>query len=138
MVSLARAGLPLIIVSNQRGVARGLVSRATLASIEARIRATMGPEGAHVEAFRYCVHDLDEGCECRKPQPGLLRAAARELALDLSRSWMIGDSLSDVQAGHAAGCRCVLIAPAPDPVGPAERTAPSLREAAAIVLADIN
>ncbi len=133
MLGLARAGLPLIVVSNQRGVTRGLVTRTTLAAIEARIQDALRADGHRVEAFRYCVHDLEEHCDCRKPKPGLLRSAAREMALDLSRSWMIGDSTDDVAAGHAAGCRTILLHPAHDA---SERTAPSLLEAAAVVLAD--
>lgn len=133
MVRLARAGLPLIVVSNQRGVSRGLVTRDTLIAIEARIQCALGAHGCQVEAFRYCLHGLDEHCTCRKPRPGLLRAAARDMKLDLSCSWMIGDSEEDVEAGHAAGCRTIRLT--------AERTladrqTASLLEAATVVLGE--
>jgi D-glycero-D-manno-heptose 1,7-bisphosphate phosphatase len=106
---LARSGYALVVVSNQRGVTRGLVAPGALAEIEEGVQAELERRGCRIEAFRYCVHDLDAGCACRKPQPGMLLAAARELDLDLRRSWMIGDSESDVLAGRAAGCRTALV-----------------------------
>jgi D-glycero-D-manno-heptose 1,7-bisphosphate phosphatase len=99
----------LAVVSNQRGVARGLVSTATLAQIELEIQSRLREHGAEIAAFRYCPHELDAGCDCRKPAPGMLLALAGELELDLSRSWMIGDADSDVAAGRAAGCLTALI-----------------------------
>jgi D-glycero-D-manno-heptose 1,7-bisphosphate phosphatase len=109
LTRLGRAGFPLIVVSNQRGVARGRVSWEALASIESEIQNLLRPRGAEISVFRYCPHGLDDGCECRKPKPGLIRAAAEELGIDLAQSWMIGDADSDVQAGLAAGCQTVLI-----------------------------
>jgi D-glycero-D-manno-heptose 1,7-bisphosphate phosphatase len=109
LVRLANAGLRLVVVSNQRGVARGLVSEQTLRTIEAEIQDRLMRSGAEIAEFRYCPHELTEGCDCRKPRPGMLLAAAQTLDLDLSSSWMIGDAGSDVQAGVAAGCRTVLI-----------------------------
>jgi D-glycero-D-manno-heptose 1,7-bisphosphate phosphatase len=109
MCRLHRAGFLLAVVSNQRGVARGLVSIATLRQIETRIQDDLVAFGCRVERFRYCFHDLADGCECRKPRPGMLLDLARELDLDLSRSWMIGDMPSDVRAGKAAGCRTAFI-----------------------------
>lgn len=132
MVKLAEAGLPLVVVSNQRGVSRGLVSYATLHEIESEIQNALGAHGHQVSAFRYCPHGLDEKCECRKPSPGMLRVAADELRLDLSRSWMIGDSDTDMQAGQAAGCRTILLA---EEWRSHERTAASLIEAAEIIVA---
>ena len=132
MAKLAGAGLPLVVVSNQRGISRGLVSETTLREIESQIQTALGAYGHQISAFRYCPHGLDEQCECRKPRPGLLRAAADELQLDLRRSWMIGDSDTDVQAGQAAGCRTILVTRETDSH---ERTARSLLEAADIVLA---
>ncbi len=131
MVELARAGLPLIVVSNQRGVSRGIVSDATLRAIEDRIQVALAEYDCGVEAFRYCTHALEEHCECRKPRPGMLRDAARDLDIDLHRSWMIGDSDADIEAGRAAGCRTVRVAASPD--GDGART---LLDAASIVLAD--
>jgi D-glycero-D-manno-heptose 1,7-bisphosphate phosphatase len=120
---LCRAGYPLAVVSNQRGLARGLVTWPTLSAVEARIQADLAPFGAQVAGFYYCPHERDEGCSCRKPRPGLLLEAAGELQLDLGLSTMIGDSEDDVKAGRAAGCYTILVgftrsATAPDLVAP--------------------
>jgi D-glycero-D-manno-heptose 1,7-bisphosphate phosphatase len=136
--ALARAGFVLAVVSNQRGVARGLVSWATLTSIEHEIQARMRDAGAEITAFRYCPHDLADACDCRKPAPGMILALARTLDIDLPRSWMIGDSESDIAAGQAAGCRTALI---DEPGSPARSrrsrpdiVAPSLDAAATAIL----
>lgn len=120
---LAAAGYRLTVVSNQRGIARGLVSYEVLHEIEERIQEELRPLGATIEAFRYCPHELDAGCDCRKPRAGLLRSLSRDLDLDLNRSWMIGDADSDVLAGRAAGCRTARVgvqttAPHADVVAP--------------------
>lgn len=133
MVRIARAGLPLVVISNQRGVSRGLVTVPTLGAIEELIQQGLEPYGCRVEAFRYCLHGLSDACECRKPRPGLLHTAARDMQLDLSRSWMIGDGNEDVEAGHAAGCRTIQLTSG---ASVADRTASSLVDAAAIVLAN--
>lgn len=125
---LARAGYVLAIVSNQRGVARGLVSRTTLEEIEAIIQRELAERGCQAEAFRYCPHEPDEGCRCRKPAPGMIVELADELGLDLARSWMIGDSEDDVLAGEAAGCRTALIGRMPSRSEP-DLVASSLLEA---------
>ena len=133
MVQIARAGLPLVVISNQRGVSRGLVTVPTLRAIEALIQQAMEQYGCHVDAFRYCLHDLADGCDCRKPRPGLLHGAARDMRLDLGRSWMIGDGNEDVEAGYAAGCHTIQLTAGPSA---AEHTALSLIDAAAIVVPD--
>jgi D-glycero-D-manno-heptose 1,7-bisphosphate phosphatase len=120
---LARAGYPLAVVSNQRGVARRLVTWSTLRAVEARIQSDLAPFGGQVTGFYYCPHERDEGCDCRKPRPGLLLKAAHELQLDLAISTMVGDSEDDVKAGRAAGCYTILVgstgsAAAPDLVAP--------------------
>jgi D-glycero-D-manno-heptose 1,7-bisphosphate phosphatase len=107
--ALADAGFALCVVSNQRGVARGLVDEATLRAIELLIQETLRPLGARVEAFRYCRHELRDGCPCRKPAPGMILGLARERGLNLQRSWMIGDAHSDITAGKAAGCMTALL-----------------------------
>jgi D-glycero-D-manno-heptose 1,7-bisphosphate phosphatase len=107
--ALSHAGFALFVVSNQRGVARGLVDEATLAAIEVSIQAGLDPLSARVEAFRYCRHDLGDGCDCRKPAPGMILNLSHEHRLNLKRSWMIGDARSDVAAGSAAGCRTALV-----------------------------
>ena len=108
---LAAAGYLIAVVSNQRGVARGLFHPSILAELEARIQNDLRPYRCAIDAFRYCVHDIDAGCTCRKPEPGMILAVAEEFDIDLSRSWMVGDAESDVRAGAAAGCRTALIGP---------------------------
>ena len=104
------AGYVPLVVSNQRGVARGLVDPSSLRAIDVRIQMDLEPYGVAIRAFSYCTHDDTDDCDCRKPKPGMLVALGQELGLDLSESWMIGDSESDVLAGDAAGCQTVLIA----------------------------
>lgn len=109
LARLSRAGYVLAIVSNQRGVVRGLVSLSVLRQIEQRIQDDLAGLGCRIEAFRYCFHDLADACDCRKPRPGMLQDLARDLDLDLERSWMVGDAESDVAAGRAAGCRTAYV-----------------------------
>ena len=109
LARLAAAGYALGVASNQRGIARGLFGCEVLRSIERRMADDLRPLGVRVEAFRYCPHDLDAGCDCRKPKPGLLRMLADDLDVDLADSWMVGDSAADVAAGRAAGCRTAIV-----------------------------
>lgn len=104
VAALEAAGLAAIVVSNQRGIARGIVSWDALRAIEAALQAELACYGARIEAFHYCPHELGAYCACRKPAPGLLLEAAQAHGLDLSRSFLIGDTESDVQAGRAVGC----------------------------------
>jgi D-glycero-D-manno-heptose 1,7-bisphosphate phosphatase len=106
---LQQAGYALVVVSNQSGVARGLFPEPALQGVEERIRMLLAEEGVSLDGFFFCTHGPLDGCGCRKPAPGLLQQAAKELALDLERSWMVGDILNDVQAGHGAGCRAILL-----------------------------
>lgn len=106
----------LIVVSNQSGVAHGFFAEAALTGVERRIQELLAAEGVALDGFYYCPHHpsaLDlryrSRCTCRKPQPGLLLQAAREHLIDLRRSWMVGDILDDIEAGHRAGCRAVLV-----------------------------
>jgi D-glycero-D-manno-heptose 1,7-bisphosphate phosphatase len=129
VVQLKRAGWKVAVVSNQRGVARGLVSPETLAEIEERMQADLGP-GAALDGFFYCPHDLDESCDCRKPRPGLIVRAAAELGVEPGGSWMIGDDESDIAAGRAAGCSTILIAPDCDSTDAPDLVEPDLAAAA--------
>jgi D-glycero-D-manno-heptose 1,7-bisphosphate phosphatase len=126
---LHEAGWVPVVVSNQRGVARGLVTWETLREIEEILVAEAGCP----IAFYYCPHDHADRCSCRKPAPGLLVRAAEDLGLDLARSVMIGDSESDIEAGRAAGARTILIAPAGTETK-ADAVAASLAAAADTVL----
>jgi D-glycero-D-manno-heptose 1,7-bisphosphate phosphatase len=129
---LASAGYALAVVSNQRGLARGLVNRTVLREIEEKIQLQLSSHGCRVEVFRYCPHDLDDGCACRKPKPGMLLDLAQELNLDLDKSWMIGDAEEDVLAGQAAGCRSALIGASPSQSRP-DLVAGSLYEASELI-----
>jgi histidinol-phosphate phosphatase family protein len=120
---LAEAGYTLVVVSNQRGIARGVIDLDVLRAIERRIQDGLHPHGCRVASFRYCPHDIADACACRKPRPGLLLDAADELSIDLASSWMIGDAESDVAAGRAAGCRTILVGKSDSVVEPDLRTA---------------
>lgn len=109
-------GALVVVVTNQGGVARGYFPEARVAEVHAHLAAVLAGHGAKVDAFYYCPHHPTEGadpyrqvCECRKPKPGMLYAAARDLGIDLARSWMIGDKPCDAGAGRAAGCRSLLV-----------------------------
>ncbi len=109
LVQLARCGHRLVVVSNQRGITRGLVSEQVLRGTEEALQEALRPHGAEIAGFYYCPHEKDAGCDCRKPRPGLLLRAADELGLDLVASWMVGDKATDVEAGIAAGCRTAYL-----------------------------
>ncbi|MBO0699164.1 MAG: HAD family hydrolase [Zavarzinella sp.] len=104
---LHRAGFLLVVVSNQPGVAGGLFPESALGAVWARLAKLLAP--APLARCYYCPHGPADACDCRKPRPGLLLRAARELGIDLGRSWMVGDILNDVEAGRRARCRTVLI-----------------------------
>ena len=105
-------GFRPILVTNQRGIARGLMSDDDLHEIHRWLQQELSRRAAPgFDAIYYCPHGADDGCECRKPRPGMLLQAAREHGIDLSRSWMIGDSPGDVAAGRAAGCRTAWVGP---------------------------
>jgi len=110
---LNRSGLPVIVATNQSVVGRGMIDVAMLDAIHARLRDVIAAAGALVDAIYICPHHPDEGCECRKPRPGLLLQAAAERNLDLAASFMVGDRPLDILAGQAAGCRTVLVETGP-------------------------
>ena len=112
-----RLGYKAIVTSNQPGVALGHFSLSTLRTITRKMIRELGRKGAHLDGIYYCLHHPDKGsgrfrrkCSCRKPKAGLLIRAARELGIDLKKSYMIGDSILDVQAGRLAGCTTLLTA----------------------------
>lgn len=105
---LQKAGFKLAVVSNQSGVRRGLFKRKDLRKSEEFIKDSLLKEGIALENFFYCFHYLGK-CQCRKPKPGMLFSAAELLGIDLSKSWLIGDILNDIEAGNRAGCKSILI-----------------------------
>jgi D-glycero-D-manno-heptose 1,7-bisphosphate phosphatase len=98
-------GWLVLVVTNQRGVARGLMSTADVDAIHARAQRELREIGAHVDAFYYCPHGDGDRCTCRKPQPGLILRAAREWNVDLAASILIGDDDRDIEAARRAGVR---------------------------------
>jgi len=110
---LRAAGFGAAVVTNQSGIGRGLFSEADFARFQAHLLADFAAHGAALDASYHCPHRPDEGCDCRKPRAGLLLRAAREHAIDLARSWVIGDKESDVALALGAGCRAVQIGAAP-------------------------
>lgn len=98
-----------VIVTNQSVVGRGGISLAAAQAINDRLVARITEAGGRIDGVFMCPHAPQDGCECRKPRPGLLLQAAQALAIDLSSSWMIGDALTDVMAGKAAGVRRVAL-----------------------------
>jgi D-glycero-D-manno-heptose 1,7-bisphosphate phosphatase len=133
LARLASAGYTLAVVSNQRGIARGLVTRERLEEIERTIDADLEPFGCRIASYRYCPHEIGDECSCRKPRPGMLLELARELDLDLTRSWVVGDMESDVLAAHAAGCRAALVGGAASESRP-EIMASTIDEATSLIL----
>jgi histidinol-phosphate phosphatase family protein len=116
LTALHEAGYPLVVVSNQSGVARGRFSEEALLCVERSLRRLLAAYGIPLAGVYYCPHHPEGtvkpyavACRCRKPRPGLLRRAAAELGIDLAKSWMVGDILDDVEAGRQAGCRTILI-----------------------------
>lgn len=108
--------IPTIVITNQAGVARGLFSEARVHEIHQALSDLLAAEGAHIDRYYYCPHHPTEGieayrlnCECRKPKLGLVRKAEKELQLDLSCSYFVGDNVLDIETGNRAGIRSILV-----------------------------
>jgi len=112
---LSSLQLPMIVISNQSAVGRGLLTPAALQDMTAQMQKTLLNDGVCLTAVYFCTHAPAEGCPCRKPKPGLLHAAAADFNIDLSRSIFIGDSNTDIEAARAAGCQPVLFGPGLNP-----------------------
>jgi D-glycero-D-manno-heptose 1,7-bisphosphate phosphatase len=106
---LTQTGLPIIVITNQAAVNRGLVTTATLDDIHNRMKAAVQAAGGCIAHVYYCPHDNHEGCDCRKPAPGMLLRAAQEYDIDLASSFLVGDAWTDVSAGLAVRARSVLL-----------------------------
>lgn len=140
---LRDAGFRLFVVSNQSGVARGYFAEEALGPVEARVRELLRSEGVEIEAFRWCPHHPNgavdryrTACDCRKPRPGMITSLAAEHGIDLARSWMVGDTPADVQAGRLAGCRTILVGGRADADSalPPDHVVRDLAEAARIIV----
>jgi len=106
---LSKAGFRIAVATNQSGVARGLYDVPTLHAMHAKMHRLVNEAGGHIDAVFFCPHHEDANCECRKPRPGMIFEILRRFEIEPSRSCMIGDRLSDLQAGHSAGCRTILV-----------------------------
>ncbi len=114
--TLNEAGVLAVVVSNQSGVARGLMTEQDMAAVHARLEQLLGEDGARLDAAYYCPNHLEGAVErysrdasCRKPQTGMIDAAVRDLGIDLSASAMVGDQLTDAELAERAGIPCVLV-----------------------------
>ena len=106
---LNQAKIPVIVVTNQSGIARNIFPESLVHEVHKKMIAELAAGGAKVDAIYFCPHKSEDACECRKPNPGLLERAAREHALDLAGSWIVGDRYADLEMGHAAGAQGILV-----------------------------
>jgi D-glycero-D-manno-heptose 1,7-bisphosphate phosphatase len=140
---LYEAGCPLVVVSNQSPIGRGLFDEGRLKEIQGRLAALLAAEGVKIAGWYWCPHLPEAGCDCRKPSPGMFFRAQRELGVILEDSWIVGDRLSDMQAGQKAGCRSILVATGygqaeselPERLACVDHFVPTLVEAAEVILA---
>lgn len=138
-------GYKTVVVSNQSGVARGIVTEEMLGKIHERLRELLAAKGATLDKVYYCPYHPDgvveqyrKDSDLRKPKPGMLLAAARDMEIDLAKSWMIGDAERDIEAGRSAGCRTILVSAARSEYGIPDKCRPdyvavNMREAVNII-----
>jgi D-glycero-D-manno-heptose 1,7-bisphosphate phosphatase len=107
--TLKEQGYRAHIVSNQSAVGRGLMAEETLDEITARMLLDIRCAGGEIKSVHYCPHRPEDNCGCRKPRAGLLREVAGKFGVDLTKAWLVGDKLTDVQAGKVVGCRTILV-----------------------------
>ncbi|MDB5250261.1 MAG: hydrolase, HAD-superfamily, subfamily [Segetibacter sp.] len=113
---LKKDGFCFVIISNQAGVAKGYFNYHQLNQVEQKINLLLQPAGIKIEKYLFCPHhpegkvkEYSTDCSCRKPKPGMILQAAKDLEINLEQSWMIGDILNDAEAGNRAGCKTILI-----------------------------
>ena len=106
--------IEVVVITNQSGIARGYFTKEVLEEIHEAMRAELASKGAHLAAVLYCPHHPDEGCACRKPRTALFHQAMRDLGIDFSLSYVVGDRDIDILAGKELGCRTVLVTTGPD------------------------
>ena len=111
------AGWWLIVVSNQSGLARGYFTREQLSAVTARLSELLAAGGVVLDAIYYCPHGPEEGCNCRKPRLGMVEAACRDFAIDLSKSWMVGDKAADLELAQNAQLHAAQFLPKEDSQG---------------------
>jgi len=111
LARLKGAGARLVVVTNQSGVGRGIITLKDLEAIHARLEGLLEQEGAALDAIYFCPHHPDDRCRCRKPEVGMVERAVSELQLDLRRSYLIGDHARDIQLAHRVGAKAILLTP---------------------------
>lgn len=109
IAQLSKAGWTVAIATNQSGIARGYYNIATLDAMHARLRTLVAEQGGEVGLVVYCPHGPDEGCDCRKPKPGMLKIIAEHYKVPLAGIWFVGDSLGDLEAAKAVDSQPVLV-----------------------------
>ncbi|MFB4391187.1 MULTISPECIES: D-glycero-beta-D-manno-heptose 1,7-bisphosphate 7-phosphatase [unclassified Pseudomonas] len=109
IAQLSKAGWTVAVATNQSGIARGYYSLETLEAMHARLRALVAEQGGEVGHIVYCPHGPDDGCDCRKPKPGMLQAIAEHYQADLAGVWFVGDSKGDLEAALAVDAQPVLV-----------------------------
>jgi D-glycero-D-manno-heptose 1,7-bisphosphate phosphatase len=106
---LTRLEIPVLVITNQSAIGRGIIEQATVEEIHRKLMREVESVGGRIDAFFVCPHHPAAGCLCRKPKPGLLLQAAQQFGFALEESLFIGDSITDFEAAHAAGCRSILV-----------------------------
>jgi D-glycero-D-manno-heptose 1,7-bisphosphate phosphatase len=106
---LNETGMPVIVVTNQSGVGRGYFPESLVHSVHELMTQQLAIAGAHLDAIYYCPHTPADGCDCRKPKIGMLECAAREHAIDLRQSFVVGDRHGDIELARRAGARAILV-----------------------------
>jgi D-glycero-D-manno-heptose 1,7-bisphosphate phosphatase len=106
---LNEAGLKVVMVTNQSGAARGYFAPSLVKEVHAELQRRLAAQGARLDGLYACLHSPEAGCSCRKPKPGLIEQAARELNLDLGRSYLVGDRYVDIQTARNAGVKGILV-----------------------------
>jgi D-glycero-D-manno-heptose 1,7-bisphosphate phosphatase len=107
--TLSQTPTAIVIVSNQGAVGRGMMTLETMWDLQGRIVAEIVEHGGRIDGSYLCPHHPDDACDCRKPAPGMIHQATQELGLDLQRSWLVGDALTDLLAAEATGMQAVLV-----------------------------
>ena len=109
IAQLSKAGWTVAVATNQSGIARGYYDLAVLEAMHEHLRELVAEQGGEVGLIVYCPHGPDDGCDCRKPKPGMLKAIAEHYAVPLAGVWFVGDSLGDLEAAKAVDCQPVLV-----------------------------
>jgi len=102
-------GFLIIVVTNQSVINRGIITKEKLFEIHSKIQDVLIKDKTSIDKFYFCPHRPDENCKCRKPNPGMILQAINEFSIDVSKSWMVGDSKTDIEAGRKAGCKTIFL-----------------------------